>query len=208
MQIPLESNEDWFVKTRSTLVKKLRCSAKDISEEHTPYARTISNLRTLNPELVALENEGNFQSTLGYKQVPICYPRRINQIKRELERQVQMLLTQPHRSRSVTSVLKILSLQIGRLTLDAHSDDDDYVDRMERNARRAYGEAWPRRSLPGKENREVVEIWEGLNKAVEGCSCFQCAWRFRDDSPCLELEEELALDGEEDFEFPLGSGTF
>jgi hypothetical protein len=176
-----------FQKTRKTLVASLQKTSTTLYANPTPTQiqdLTTTHLPTLLTQIDTLLTDGEFEETITDTALPLCFRPRCKQLRAELAWTQTVLGANPSPALASYAgvVLEMIALQVGRLVVDGLSDGDGFADEMERLVVE-FEEGVKGRERLGDEGaeereRQVEMVWERLNRAYEGCGCFQCAWRF------------------------------
>lgn len=119
---------------------------------------------------------GEFEKKEGRK-LPPCLPVRCDLLKEEARRLSQALADKPNLTSFASLVMEMLSLQVGRLSMDGYSDIDKYAECTERQMQRNEFD-WKKRHANDDQVTLVLSLvrplWKRLNEPIRGCYCRQC----------------------------------
>lgn len=168
-----------FEEDRESFVKSIQSKSRRVdrgAETHTAIAEWLANRL---PEFDLIKRFGELEKKEGRKVSP-CFPARCDLLKEEMHRLSQALAEKPKLTSLASLVMEMLSLQVGRLSLDGYSNVDRYAEEMERRIQNREFD-WKKRHLDDPKVssvlRQVPELWKSLNEPVPNCYCRQCMSR-------------------------------
>lgn len=165
-----------FEEDRESFVKSIQSKSRRPdrgAESHKEIAEWLANRLH---EFDLIKRFGELEKNEGRK-VPPCFPVRCNLLKEEMHRLSQALAEKPKLTSLASLVMEMLSLQVGRLSMDGYSNVDRYAEDMEQRIQNREFD-WKKRHLDDPKVtsvlRKVPELWKRLNEPVRNCYCRQC----------------------------------
>lgn len=165
-----------FEEDRENFVKSIQSKSRRIDRgaaTHTEIAEWLANRLH---EFDLIKRFGELEKNEGRK-VPPCFPIRCDLLKGEMRRLSHALAAKPKRTSLASLVMEMLSLHVGRLSLDGYSDVDLYAEEMERKIQERELD-WKKRHLEDDRVtsvlRRVPGVWKRFNEPVRNCYCRQC----------------------------------
>lgn len=165
-----------FEEDRESFVKSIQSKSRRVdrgAETHTAIAEWLANRLH---EFDLIKRFGELEKNEGRK-VPPCFPTRCDLLKEEMRRLSEALAEKPKLTSRASLVLEMLSLQVGRLTMDGYSNVDQYAEEMDRRIQGLEFD-WKKRHLDDPEVTSVLRrftrLSKRLNEPVRNCYCRQC----------------------------------
>lgn len=165
-----------FEEDRESLVKAIQSKSRRVdrgAETHAAIAEWLANHRY---EFDLIKRFGELEKKEGRK-VPLCFPVRCNLLKEALRRLSEELAGQPNSTSRASLVMEMLSLQVGRLSMDGYSSVDAYAEDIERRIQKNDFD-WKKRHAHDNQITvilcQVLPVWNRLNQPVRNCYCRQC----------------------------------
>lgn len=187
--------EDQFPKDRKNLVSALTVECEILTNDPARYPSVADSLQWVADEMHALKRANNalLLSFEGY--APICFSIRCGRIVTALQDQVRSLRGGPQNIAFVIEAIKMLIIQIGRLSL-SRDGSDPFANEMDCQAE-DMDDFWRERrpqtsgTHHGDRQAQLYDLWVYLNEQSKQCTCDQCTRRFllySEDESDLELE--------------------
>ena len=185
-------HEDQFPIDRKNLVSALTVELELLANDPARYLSVADALQWVSDEMHALKlaNNRDLLSFEGYG--PLCFSIRCGRIVTALHDQVRRLRGGPQNIAYVAEAIKMLIVQIGRLSL-SRDGADSFANEMDSQAedlddfwRAKRPETGERR--PEDTQAELYDLWVSLNEQSKQCTCDQCTRRF-----LLYSENEIDL---------------
>lgn len=168
-----------FEEDREDFVKAIQSKSRRVdrqAETNTAVAQWLANRL---PEFDLIKRFGELEKNEGRK-VPPCFPVRCDLLREEMHQLSQALADQPNLTSLASLVMEMLSLQVGRLSLDGYSNVDHFAEEMERQMQRNEFD-WKKRHADDDQVtfivRQVHQLWIRLNQPIQNCYCRQCMYR-------------------------------
>lgn len=168
-----------FEEDRERFVRSIQSKSRRVdrgAETHAVIAEWLTNRLY---EFDLIKRFGELEENEGRK-VPPCFPVRCNLLKEEVRRLGEALADQPNLTSSASLVMEMLSLQVGRLSLDGYSSVDYYAEDIEQRIKKNDFD-WKKRHAHDAQITVILgpalQVWNRLNQFVRNCYCRQCMHR-------------------------------
>lgn len=165
-----------FEEDRESFVKVIQSKSRRVdrrAESHATVAEWLSNHFY---EVDMIKRFGELEKNEGRK-VPPCFSVRCDLLKEEMHRLSQALADQPNLTSFASLVMEMLSLQVGRLSMDGYSNIDEYAEGIEQQIKRNEFD-WKKRHAHDDQITLVLSLvrplWKRLNEPIRNCYCRQC----------------------------------
>lgn len=180
--------EDWIADREKILYKLHSLSERLTAHPETYRAISRSLMKYAHKLDTLLKGGGFFELAMSGTDVPFCFMKRCDVIRDELVRLSRVLVDEPgqgqepSRTEYVALAVEVLCVQFGRLTLCKRGGGDREAVARDGLVDEAKGEIlgrWAERQLFFMTLWMPIwrRVWVCLERAFEGCDCYQCLRR-------------------------------
>ncbi|KAJ5166802.1 uncharacterized protein N7482_005583 [Penicillium canariense] len=177
-----ENYVEHFRQSRENILNRLVDAIHKLEEVPAFHASVAYDIRLI-ASLFKLNVQGNGRRAAQREgsDVPSCFQRRCNLITSALLEQAALLEPRACLVDQCCQALYYIRLQVGRLTVEGHSNVDSYVELMESMVDSRISEIQTRRCLADEDSEALlgrIEMsFRMMNREQPGCSCNQCRKR-------------------------------
>ncbi|KAJ5085499.1 hypothetical protein N7532_010270 [Penicillium argentinense] len=171
-----------FEAHRYDAYKELENISVELGEQQDSYEVLADRLSKCCADIDKIEERAKLEKENGQADVSSCFHKRCELLKLLINAVSIILRLTPVMKSRAELMTGALSSQVGRLTLQAHTDRSDLAARHMDNECFMLNLSW--NSLSGEQSSKIqrsqqvlAENWHKLNMPVEGCDCLQCTKR-------------------------------
>lgn len=165
---------------RASLVNKLMHHSRKVDLRKNSFQETADFLARCASELALGSKLASTTDQLLYQRTAACFIQKCTRLETEMQNVSKELTDRnfPCSQERASLLIEMLAVQVGRLTLDPYSGDDEYAMAMNLRATNKEYE-WKKRHAKDDDTFSVIQgvfkLSLRLNQRMQFCPCLQCA---------------------------------